>query len=101
PKIRIYSFFLAGTIEERILERLYLRIGIFEDSIGDLEPILGPLASEMTKEIFAAELTPDEEIEVANRYADLVLNRRAEEQELETRSAELLGQDSLILQAID
>ena len=100
-KIRIYSFFLEGTIEERILERLYLRIGIFEDSIGDLEPILGPLSSALTKEIFAAELSPAEELEVAARYADLVIHRRAEERDLEARSAELLGQDALILEAVN
>jgi superfamily II DNA or RNA helicase len=100
-KIRIYSFFLEGTIEERILERLYTRIGIFEDSIGDLEPILGPLSNMLTKEIFSAVLSPEEEVEVANRYGDLVLHRRAEERELETRSAELLGQDALILQAVN
>ena len=100
-KIRIYSFFLEGTIEERILERLYTRIGIFEDSIGDLEPILGPLSNLLTKEIFSAALSPEEEVEVANRYGDLVLHRRAEERELESRSAELLGQDALILQAVD
>ncbi len=99
-KIRIYSFFLEGTIEERILERLYLRIGIFEDSIGDLEPILGPLSNQLTREIFSADLTPDEEIALAKQYADLVLHRRAEEQALEERSAELLGQDALILQAV-
>jgi ATP-dependent helicase HepA len=100
-KIRIYSFFLEGTIEERILERLYERIGIFEDSIGDLEPILGPLSNALTREIFSTELTPLEEEEVAARYANLVLHRRAEERDIEARSAELLGQDALILQAID
>jgi superfamily II DNA or RNA helicase len=100
-KVRIYSFFLEGTIEERILERLYLRIGIFEDSIGDLEPILGPLSNELTRDIFAAELTPTEEIELARRYEDLVFHRREEERKLEERSAELLGQDALIKQAIE
>lgn len=100
-KIRIYSFFLEGTIEERILERLYRRIGIFEDSIGDLEPILGPLANALTREIFTAHLTPEEEIEVAARYGDMVIHRREEERALEARSAELLGQDALILQAIN
>jgi superfamily II DNA or RNA helicase len=99
-KIRIYSFFLQGTIEERILERLYLRIGIFEDSIGDLEPILGPLSNALTREIFSAELTPAEEAEIATRYANQVLNRREDERELENRSAELLGQDELIRQAV-
>jgi len=100
-KIRIYSFFLEGTIEERILERLYRRIGIFEDSIGDLEPILGPLANALTREIFTAHLTPEEEVEVAARYGDMVIHRREEERALEARSAELLGQDALILQAIN
>ena len=31
---------VPGTIETDILERLYSRIGIFSNSIGDLEPIL-------------------------------------------------------------
>src|SRR5262249_48172083 len=57
-KVRIYSLFLQDTIESRILERLYLRIGIFEDSVGDLEPILGPLTHEITKDIFLGRLTP-------------------------------------------
>ena len=40
-KISIINLFVENTIEERILERLYERIGIFTQSIGDLEPILG------------------------------------------------------------
>lgn len=100
-KIRIYSFFLSDTIEERILERLYKRIGIFEDSIGDLEPILGPLSNQLSREVFSTALTPAEEIELAQRYADLVINRREDERALESRSAELMGQDALILEAVN
>jgi SNF2 family DNA or RNA helicase len=40
-RIVILNFSVRGTIEERILGRLYDRIRIFEGSIGDLEPILG------------------------------------------------------------
>ena len=39
--IHIFNFSVADTIEERILARLYERIGIFEAAIGDLEVILG------------------------------------------------------------
>ena len=39
--IHIVNFSVEDTIEERILERLYKRIGIFEAAIGDLESILG------------------------------------------------------------
>ncbi len=100
PQIRIYSFVLAGTIEERILSRLYDRIGIFEESIGDLEPILGPAVADLTREVFAAELTPDEEAQVLERNLRMVVQRRLEEQELDKRRAELLGQDALLLQRI-
>jgi len=100
-KIRIYSFFLQDTIEERILERLYDRIGIFEDSVGDLEPILGPLTHELTQQIFMGTLTPGEEIELADRIADRIAFKRKEQSALEERQSELLGQDALLLQAID
>ena len=100
PQIRIYSFVLRDTIEERILSRLYDRIGIFEESIGDLEPILGPAVAELTREVFAAELTPAEEAEILERNLRMVVQRRIEEQELDERRAELLGQDALLLQRI-
>jgi superfamily II DNA or RNA helicase len=99
-QVRIYSLFLQGTIEERILERLYERIGIFEDSIGDLEPILGPIAAELTREVFSAELSEAEEAAVLERVGAMLIARRLEERELEARQVELLGQDSLLMQAI-
>lgn len=37
----IFNFRVKGTIEERILEVLHDRIGMFENAIGGLEPILG------------------------------------------------------------
>ena len=98
--IRIYSFVLEATIEERILARLYTRIGIFEDSIGDLEPILGPAVAELTREVFSADLTPTEEAEVLERHLQMVINRREEDRQLEQRTAELLGQDALLMQRI-
>lgn len=100
-RVRIYSLFMGGTIEERILERLYLRIGIFEDSVGDLEPILGPISADLTKEVFASELSADEEIEMGERFARMVLGRREEERSLAARGAELLGQDTLISDMVD
>ena len=100
PQVRIYSFVLQNTIEERILSRLYARIGIFEESIGDLEPILGPAVADLTREVFMADLTPIEEQEVLERHLRMVIQQRMEEQELDKRRVELLGQDALLLQRI-
>ena len=41
--IHIYNLWIQGTIEERILRRLYDRVGIFQRSIGGLEAILGEI----------------------------------------------------------
>ncbi len=42
-KLLIFNLVVEGTIEDRIYSRLYDRLGIFERSIGELEPILGDI----------------------------------------------------------
>jgi len=100
PQVRIYSLYMAGTIEERILQRLYARIGIFEQSVGDLEPILGPITHQLTHEVFTGRLSAAQEVQVAEKYAQMVVHRREEDRHLEEQSANLLGQDALLLQAV-
>ncbi|QAR30821.1 DEAD/DEAH box helicase [Ornithobacterium rhinotracheale] len=41
PIINIFNFVYEDTIEERIYEKLYERINLFRESIGDLDDILG------------------------------------------------------------
>ena len=60
-RIRVYSLVLDDTIEKRILGRLYERIKVFEESIGDLEAILGDEISRLQREVFQSRLTPAEE----------------------------------------
>ena len=45
-KLFIFNMIVKGTIEDRIYSRLYDRLGIFESSIGELEPILGDIQKE-------------------------------------------------------
>jgi len=78
--IRIYNFWIEGTIEQRILDRLYTRIGIFERSIGELEMILGDELSTIERDILSKKLTPEEE-----RLQGL--------EELEKTSAQFIGTD--------
>ncbi len=42
-KLLIFNLCIEGTIEDRILNRLYSKLDIFESSIGELEPILGDI----------------------------------------------------------
>lgn len=97
-KVRIYSLLLADTIEERILERLYRRIGIFEESIGDLEPILGGVIRGLTREIFSAKLSSDEQDQSAERALDAILSQKNDRAMLDEKEDQFIGNDLLLQQ---
>jgi superfamily II DNA or RNA helicase len=59
-KVLILNFNTPDTIETNIVNRLYARIGVFKDSIGDLEPILQSELAEIRRTIFDFELTPEQ-----------------------------------------
>lgn len=46
-KLHIVNLCITDSIEDRILNRLYSKLNIFENSIGELEPILGELEKEL------------------------------------------------------
>lgn len=99
-KIFIHNLVSQGTIEELILARLYLRIGIFEDSIGELGPILGSVISHLTRELFSPHLTREEKEQRITRSARAVEREGGYLQTLEKDSAQLIGHDEVIRQKI-
>lgn len=94
PTIRIFNLWVSGTIEERILRRLYERIGIFERSIGDLEAILGDIVQRLERDILSKTLTPEEQAQRADEAA-LALEKKLQETEvLESEAARFVGTDA-------
>lgn len=61
-RIVIVNFVVAGSIEEKILQRLLNKIGIFESSIGEIDPIIGDQIEKLTRESVSGILS-DEELE--------------------------------------
>jgi ERCC4-related helicase len=47
--VRIYNLFCEETVEERVLEVLDRRIGLFEESVGSLDPILGDVERDIER----------------------------------------------------
>jgi len=95
PRIRIYNFVIQDSIEERIFQRLYDRIGIFKASIGDLEEILGEEIRELSRSIFSRELTPEEEADLAERVANNIIRHKQEMEEFEEQRLQFMGQDAI------
>lgn len=99
--INIYNFWVKGTIEERILKKLYDRIHIFEQSIGELEPILGEIMDQLEDEIFSRNLTPYEEDEIAERKFQIIEQRQQEMANLENQAAQFIGTDAFFEEEIN
>ena len=47
--VRIYNLFCEATVEERVLEVLEQRIGLFQESVGSLDPILGEVERDIER----------------------------------------------------
>jgi hypothetical protein len=100
-KVRIISFFLADTIEERILQRLYERIGVFEESIGTLEPILGDIVRELSYDVIRRDLTPEEETRKAEEFLRTLAHRKLQMEEFEQHRYELMVPDTAFIKQVE
>ena len=96
PKVQVYSFMLADTVEERILARLYERVGVFERSIGELEPILGDLVRDIHQFLFTGQLSPEQERMKAEQLERALQDKILRQQELDDLEQQLVGQDILL-----
>ena len=99
-RILIFNFAIPGTIEERILNRLYNRIRIFEQSIGDLEAILGEEIKVMTLELLRSKLTPKEQEKLIDKVAEVIERRRQDSEILEKESGRFIGHDEYFTEEI-
>ena len=99
-RISIINFSLVDTIEERILDRLYQRINVFQESIGDLENILGEATEKLLISLFEPELTDAERLKRADETASAILKQRLQQDQLEQESVNLMAFSDQILDAV-
>jgi superfamily II DNA or RNA helicase len=85
-KIFIFNMHVPGTIESDIVERLYHRIGVFERSIGDLEPILREGLSTVKSVFLDPRLSPEERDREIDRFEVATKNREFQLKALEESS---------------
>lgn len=99
--ILIVNFWTQNTIEERILKRLYDRIGIFERSIGDLEVILGEITATVQKELIRASLSAEEVERAVEQVARVIEERKNSIETLEASAAQFVGVDTFFDEEVD
>ncbi|MBE9012363.1 hypothetical protein IQ250_19375 [Pseudanabaenaceae cyanobacterium LEGE 13415] len=99
-RISIINFSLVDTIEERILDRLYDRIRVFQESIGDLENILGEATEKLMLSLFEPELTDEERLQRAEETAIAILKQSVEQERLEQEAVNLIAFSDQILNTV-
>ena len=99
-RISIINLKVENTVEDRILMRLYDRINVFRESIGDLEEILGEITEQILVDLLNPNLT-DAEREQRSGAAELaVQNTQKQQRELEEEAVNLVGFSDYILDNI-
>ena len=100
PKIHIWNLFYAETIDERIFGRLLVRLRVFEQALGEPEPIIGETIKQLESSLLTQRLTPEqEEIEI-QRAAQALENVRQRQEELEKNASQMMAHGGLVLARI-
>ena len=99
--IVIVNLAAKDTIEDRILLRLYKRIGIFENTIGEIDPILGESVEKIAAEALFENLSQKEQYESAMKTADAMMDEKQKAEDLVRKSDRLLAADQSFIDEID
>jgi len=99
-RISIVSFAVENTVEDRILIRLYERIALFQETIGDLEGILGEMSDTLLEKLFNPKLTDEERERIADASILAIENSRQEQENLEAQAVNLIGFSDYLMDTI-
>lgn len=99
-KIFIYNMHVPGTIETDIFERLYQRIGLFTESIGDLEPILRDEIAALNRDALDPNLDDAQLARRVDRVAQSIESKRQDINTLSQSEGILSTLDELTIEGI-
>ena len=99
-KISVRNLFYKETIDSRIHDRLFERLRIFEGTLGAIEPVLGDMIKELTRDLFSKQLTPEEEEQRIDQTRLALENKRRDEEDLEREAADLTAYGDYILNQV-
>ena len=89
--IAIANLVTPGTVDGDIYQRCLWRIGVFQHSVGGNEEILGDITREIHTIAESFSLSDVEKAARLQQLSDNAIRRVREEEDLETRQAELFG----------
>ena len=91
--VHIYNVITEGTVDADIYDRCLSRIGVFENSIGECEEILGEIGHRIEQIAMDTALTDEERRNKLEQVADNEVRKAQELNKLESEEKELFGFD--------
>ncbi|WP_255188120.1 DEAD/DEAH box helicase [Methylomonas rapida] len=91
PTVVIYNFITPGTVDAEIYDRCLWRIGVFQQSIGGNEEILGELTQEIQNIADDFNLTPEQQAARLQQLSDNDVRIMQEQAQLEQQQSQLFG----------
>jgi superfamily II DNA or RNA helicase len=100
-KILVLNFHTPGTIESDIIERVHQRIGVFRDSIGELEPILQSRVGDLRRTMFDFSLTEGERRRRLDEMLAAIEEQRLALDDVESAASFLSSTDSAEIDGLE
>ena len=98
--IVVINFNVEGTIDGSICLHLHHKIGVFTQTVGDLEGIMGQHISSLTRELLVDELTAEQMERRIQQTAAAIEKERVITQEVSDESDSLIGLRSILQDSV-
>jgi len=98
--ITIVNFLMDGTIDARIYDRLYARLGICERALGGFEAIIGKEVKRLTPNLVSGKLSKEEIEQRLDQTASALEQKRQDEEKMELEAAALIAHGDHVLSSI-
>lgn len=98
--LHIWNLYFEGTIDDRIVIRLMDRLRIFEEALGEPEPVVGSSISKLEAELLTRRLTVEEENLLIEQAAQALENLRQVQNQLEQNAAQMIAHGGVLLEKI-
>src|SRR5262249_41496642 len=99
-RIIICNLVVGNSIEERVVQRLLEKIGVFRESIGELEPIIGDEIEKLGERALRGDLTSEELDHIIEERGDALANQVREARQMLSRVDGLLAADQGLIDEI-
>jgi len=99
-RIVVINLICENTVDERIYDRLYDRLGLFRRTLGDLEAVIGPLVNELTKDLLSLRLSEQNQVDRIEQTALAMEAQMQLEEQLESEASVLAAYGDYIINQI-